>query len=79
MFERDQGGADNWGEVIKLTASDAAPADLFGGSVSVSEDTVVVGARWDDDAGFDSGSAFIFPSRAAVRMRQPFVWGCGSF
>ena len=35
----------------KLIASDAAAGDLFGCSVAVSGDTVVVGASLDDDAG----------------------------
>ena len=41
----------------KLTASDAAGSDQFGISVSISGDTVVVGAHFDDDAGSLSGSA----------------------
>ncbi len=44
----------------KLTASDAAAEDVFGGSVSVSGDTAIVGAYADDDAGSRSGSAYIF-------------------
>ena len=44
VFERNQGGAENWGQVQKLTASDAAGADNFGRSVSINADTVVVGA-----------------------------------
>ncbi len=31
VFGRDEGGADNWGEVKKLTASDAQAGDWFGG------------------------------------------------
>ena len=30
LFQRGQGGADNWGEVKKLTASDAQASDFFG-------------------------------------------------
>ena len=56
---RDQGGAVNWGEVAKLTASDAAALDRFGGSVSVSRETALVGAIGDDDAGSSSGSAHV--------------------
>ena len=44
----------------KLTASDAAANDLFGGSVAVSGTTAMVGARFDDDAGSASGSAYYF-------------------
>ncbi len=43
----------------KLAASDAASGDRFGCSLSVSGDTAVVGARHDNDGGFDSGSAYV--------------------
>ncbi len=57
VFERNQGGADNWGEVKKLTASDGAQDDLFGQSVSISGDTIVVGANRNDSL---RGSAHVF-------------------
>jgi hypothetical protein len=60
VFSRDHGGADSWGQVAKLTASDGAIWDNFGRPVSISGDTVVVGAHWDDDNGTDSGSAYVF-------------------
>ncbi|MHC4698690.1 MAG: FG-GAP repeat protein, partial [Planctomycetota bacterium] len=60
VFQRDEGGTDNWGEVVKLTATDAASADRFGVSVSVSGDTAIVGAHLNDDDGTNSGSAYIF-------------------
>ena len=47
-------------EAIKLTASDAAARDRFGHSVSISGDTAVIGADGDDDAGTQSGSAYVF-------------------
>jgi len=60
VFERNQGGSDNWGQLTKLTPSDAAAGDYFGASVAISGDTIVVGARYDDDNGADSGSAYVF-------------------
>ena len=60
VFQRDAGGADNWGQVKKLLASDAATRDLFGYSVAVSGDTALVGAVGDDDKGGNSGSAYVF-------------------
>ncbi len=61
IFQRDQGGTNNWGEVKKLTASDAAAGDHFGYSVSISGDTAVVGA-YADDSGI--GSAYVFNRNA---------------
>ena len=64
-YGENEGGANNWGEVNKITASDAAVYDNFGRTVSISGDTVVVGAYQDDDNGYSSGSAF-FLSRICV-------------
>ena len=44
----------------KLVASDGAAGDLFGYSVAVFGDLVVVGAFHDADNGPDSGSAYVF-------------------
>jgi len=53
--------SDTWTQT-KLLASDAAPGDTFGTSVSISNDglTAIVGAYGDDDNGSNSGSAYIF-------------------
>jgi hypothetical protein len=50
----------SWSQQQKLTASDAAAGDVFGLSVGISGDTVVAGARSNDDGGTDSGSAYVF-------------------
>jgi uncharacterized repeat protein (TIGR01451 family) len=60
VFQRDHGGADNWGEVATLTASDAADNDYFGDCVALDGDTLVVGALANDDFGSSSGAAYIF-------------------
>ena len=39
VFARNQGGADQWGQVKKLTASDGMARDYFGDSVATSGDT----------------------------------------
>ena len=50
-------------------APDGAPGDQFGGSVSLYEDHLIVGARYDDDIGSDSGSAHVF-----VRNGEEWTW-----
>ena len=52
--------ASIWIEETELTASDGAEGDEFGRSISISGNTVVVGAHEDDDAGTGSGSAYVF-------------------
>jgi hypothetical protein len=59
IFERDEGGVDNWGEITKITASDAAADDQFGNAVAISGNTAIVGAFINDDDGTNSGSAYI--------------------
>ena len=54
----------NWTQTQKITASDAAADDLFGSSVAISGDTVIVGAYGNSDAGFFSGAAYIFEKGA---------------
>ena len=61
VFYRDQGGADAWGQVKKLTAADGRKGDWFGTAVSLSGDTFVVGAPEADVAGkSDQGAAYVF-------------------
>ena len=50
----------SWVEEAKLHASDPAAGDSFGGSVSVSGQTALIGAPADDDNGLQSGSAYVF-------------------
>ena len=59
IFEKSDG---SWpaNETQKLTASDAFSTDWFGYSVSISGDVAIVGAKFDDDKGNESGSAYIF-------------------
>ena len=57
---RTTDGGATYGQVAKLTASDAASGDQFGYSVAIDGDTIVVGARFDDDDGTKSGSVYVF-------------------
>jgi hypothetical protein len=50
----------SWVEQQKLLASDGAPGDYFGRSVSISGDLAIAGAYGDDDNGSSAGSAYIF-------------------
>ena len=49
-----------WIETEKLTASDAAAGDLFGSTVAISGDHIIIGAYGNDDDGSFSGSAYVF-------------------
>ena len=53
-------GTNTWDTGTKILASDAAETDWFGYSVGISGDYAISGARFNDDGGSDSGSAYIF-------------------
>lgn len=60
VFERSQGGENAWGQTAKLLPSDSSTSDWFGESVSVSGNTIVVGAPWADASGTNSGAVYVF-------------------
>ncbi len=66
IFKKNQGGADNWGEIKKIVASDREASDHFGSSVSISGDYIIIGAKNEDEdeKGLNnmsnSGSAYLF-------------------
>jgi hypothetical protein len=61
-----------WMQVAKLTPADGAAEDRFGCAVAVSGDTIVIGARGDDDHGTDSGSAYVFRENSAGDWEEIF-------
>ena len=60
VFQKADGGWSDTTETTKLSASDGAAGDWFGRSVAVHDDSISVGAFWDDDLGEDSGSAYLY-------------------
>lgn len=70
IFEKDQGGTDNWGEQDYVVASDGIVNDRFGQSVSIYGDYLAVGAHYDDDNGNNSGVGFIFKKNGSVWEEQ---------
>lgn len=57
-------GSD-WTEVARLTPGSPTLEDYFGENVAVSGNTAIVGARMDDVAGHESGSAYVFQDDGA--------------
>ncbi|MFK7948125.1 MAG: T9SS type A sorting domain-containing protein [Saprospiraceae bacterium] len=70
IFEKDAGGANNWGEIKKLTPSDRESNDEFGGSVLIEDDVIVVGAMKQNLDAFggnfviNAGAVYIFEKDA---------------
>jgi len=67
VFVRNGG---TWTWQAKLLAGDGARIDLFGIDVSVSGDTALVGAGYDDDNGSFSGSAYVFVRNGSTWTQQ---------
>ena len=63
-------GGSTWNQQQKLTANDAAQGVQFGESVAISGDTVVVGSLFDDDAGDNSGSAYVLVRSGTTWSQQ---------
>ena len=61
IFERNQGGADNWSLVKELLAPDGVFGDGFGWSVAISKDTVMIAAN-RKKVGFNTqqGSVYVY-------------------
>ncbi|MCB9787613.1 MAG: lamin tail domain-containing protein [Deltaproteobacteria bacterium] len=59
-----------WTQQARLTASDGAASDWFGGWVALDGDTAVLGATGDDDAGNASGSAYVFVRSGSAWTQQ---------
>lgn len=60
-------------QLFKLAASDGATGDEFGNSVAISGTNAIVGANGNDDAGLNSGSAYIYSngSNGPMVLQQP--------
>jgi hypothetical protein len=59
-----------WTQQAKLLASYGAAYDSFGWSVSLSSDTALIGAPFDDDNGNSSGSAYVFTRTGTTWTQQ---------
>lgn len=57
-----------WTEVLKLTASDIDADDLYGEALTIHDNQIVIGARYNDDSGFNSGSAYVYGDYVPVSV-----------
>ncbi|MEL7496699.1 MAG: carbohydrate-binding domain-containing protein [Planctomycetota bacterium] len=74
VYQRDDAG---WSQVAKLAAPDPTtigPGDLFGSSVAIDGNTIVVGSiRHDIDGANDTGAAYIFENVDPLANDWQFV------
>jgi len=71
VFERNEGGTNAWGRVAELFVSDGTTGDLFGCSVALAGDVIVVGARYADvGTTTHAGAAYVFERNADRKTNQ---------
>lgn len=52
--------AQDWSEMIKITASDADAGDRYGASIAIDGDFAVVGAPFETGGGFSGGAIYVY-------------------
>jgi hypothetical protein len=77
---------ETWTQQDQLVASDAAPSDMFGFSVVLQKDTLVIGAPEESSVANQSGAAYVFTrsgtswaQTAKLKPKQPVeasLFGC---
>ena len=61
IFERNEGGTNNWGQVREVWASNEQRSEDFAHSVAVFGNTVAIGTPGDSNSGFSrSGAVFLY-------------------
>jgi hypothetical protein len=65
----------SWEETQKLVASDAEDGDKFGYSLSLACDHLLVGARYNEEGGFNAGAAYFFTKQGNTWSEEAKVTG----
>lgn len=61
FFDRNEGGADNWGEVLVVEDSPSEPFGQFGSTIDTYGDLMITSSPNDDNSqAFSSGSAYLY-------------------
>lgn len=61
---------NTWTQQAKLTAGDGTEGDVFGISISISGDTILVGADLNEEKGFNAGAAYVFTQSGNTWTQQ---------
>lgn len=66
-FERE---SNTWVQNQIFTAPDAKPGDVFGQSIALTQNFLVIGAPRNDSLGVDSGAAYIYKRESGIWLYQ---------
>jgi len=70
LFDADPLSPSFGEQLAKLNADDANAGDLFGTSIAIENGIVAIGAQWDDDNGFNSGSVYLFDASTGMQLNK---------
>lgn len=73
VFERNEGGTENWGTTAQITDPGGNQKDYFGSQVSLSGPTLMIGVRGDDDFGGGAGAVHIYEQQTLFQIFLPTV------
>jgi hypothetical protein len=59
-----------WSQQAKLTAEDGTEGDVFGISIAISHDTILVGADLNEEKGVNAGAAYVFTRSGSTWTQQ---------
>ena len=60
VYEEDEGGIENWGEVIDIQSPVPTQSEYFGFCVDIGENVIAVGAYGKDDVVTNSGIVYLY-------------------
>ena len=64
-----------WIEQAKLVAADASANDVFGSSVAISGETIIVGASGQGTQGNNAGAVYVYTRSGSVWTQQTKIYG----
>jgi len=73
VFERNEGGLENWGYTARIADPGGNTKDYFGSQVSISDQTLAIGVQGDDDFGSATGAVHIYEKQILFKIFLPIV------
>ncbi len=71
LYEKPDTGWTDTNDAMLITASDGVSQDFFGYSVSIDNNTMLIGAINSDDIALDNGAAYFMSYEVGTRINSP--------
>ena len=73
VFERHEGGLENWGNTARIVDPGGISKDYFGSQVSISNQLITMGVRGDDDFGSNAGAVHVYEKKEYSKIYLPLT------